>query len=177
MVSTLALVGAPFLAIGFYGEKYAAGWLGSGWYGFYGILYISGWAASVVMISHLKLTGSSWAGRALPLLTLLTLLMANVSNVWTLISSQKTSIFWVLDAGWPISNLLMLPLGAMILFTQGTRRMAHWAPLLTGCWLPLSVLVGEGEVGVHVSSMYSALAWLHQAWQLSKLEQQRSLSF
>ncbi|GAB3330275.1 hypothetical protein GCM10027299_34660 [Larkinella ripae] len=156
----LALMGAPFLAIGVYVEAYYAPLGNSWWTGVWGLLYITGWMGAVEAMRRLRLTGTDWLGRRITPLVLGTLLIANLSNLWQLVApTYKPLPFMVLDLAWPLSNLLMLVVGVATLRARQLRGVGRWIPLAVGLWFPLTMAVSRTSIVLHFSNLYSALLW------------------
>lgn len=114
LLCLLALLGAPFLAIGVYVEAYYARLGNSWWTGVWGLLYITGWMAAIEVMRRLRLTGANPFGQRIIPVVLGTLLIANVSNGWQAVApTYKPLLFMVLDSAWPLSNLLMLAVSTL----------------------------------------------------------------
>lgn len=156
----VALLGAPFLCIGVYVEAYYAPLGNSWWTGVWGLLYITGWIASMEAMRRLNLAGTDRFGRSIVWVVLATLLIANVSNVWQAVApTYKPVLFVALDMGWPVSNVLMLAVGVAVLRANRLRGWQRWVPLAVGLWLPLTMAVSQTPIVLHVSNLYSAVAW------------------
>jgi len=163
LLGILALVGAPWLYLGFSLETLYPH-LAEGWFtGVWGLLYISGWFCSVVVLHRLEVTGTNMFGKNILRVLMVTLVLANLSNLYQVISPNKSVLFWVLDAFWPISNLVMLVVGLTV---GATKKLAGWVrfvPLLVGLWVPLAMLTRLLPVGIplpgNIVGLYSAFAW------------------
>lgn len=169
-LTTIALLGAPFLAIGVYTEVYFFSLSDSWWTGLWGVLYCLGWMGSMEAIRRLGLAGNDRFGVGSVWSVLIGLIIATISNVWQLVvPSYKPVVFWILDMAWPLSNILMLPLGVAVLRARRLSGLQRWVPLAVGLWLPMSMAFRQTPVGLHVSNGYSLVAWsvlaltVHQA--------------
>lgn len=158
------MVCAPFLLIGFSLESQMQA-LKIAWFnGAWGLVYMLGWTASLVGLQRLEAAGTTRFGRALLWAVLVCLTIANLSNVYQiLLPDQKNSFFYTIDAFWPISNVLMLPLGITVWVA---RRLVGWrrfVPLLVGLWFPLGMglmlLAGRAPIGMYLMGGYSAVTW------------------
>lgn len=117
--------------------------------------------ASLTALHRLRLAGTNRFGRGSVAAVLAVLVVANVSNVWQLVApAYKPAFFWALDMAWPLSNVLMLAVGVAVLRAGRLTGGARWVPLAVGLWLPLSLALKTTLVGLHVSNLYSAVAWM-----------------
>lgn len=162
-LGTLALVGAPFLLIGMTAEEHVKS-LSNTWFaGAWGLVYITAWLGSVVALRRMEATGTSRFGKALPWVLTGTLLLANASNVYQIITPDKSPVFWALDAFWPISNLVMLAVGITAAVVGRLRGWQRYVPLAVGLWFPLAMLIltllGRTPLAFWIGGAYSAVAW------------------
>lgn len=156
----IALLGAPFLCIGVYVEMNVAPLANSWWTGVWGLLYMTGWLASLKLMRRLQLTSTDPFGRHIVPIVQFSLLVANVSNVWQLVApTYKPLLFTVLDMAWPLSNILMLAVGVVVLRAGRLRGYGRWVPLAVGLWLPLTLALSPTLMAVHFSNLYSLFAW------------------
>ncbi len=156
LLGALGMLGAPFLFIG------------TAWYaddmGLTGLVYMTGWICSLLGLQRLRVTGDTAFGRGIFYAVFTTLTLAQGWNVWTIFDPKADSTFYqILDLTWPLSNVLMLPLGIAVL---RARRLAGWyrfVPLAVGLWLPITLagmaLVGRTSPLMGFSGWYSTLAW------------------
>ncbi|MGA0560473.1 hypothetical protein ACO2Q8_27660 [Larkinella sp. VNQ87] len=159
-LTIIAFLGAPFLAVGVYTEVYFPALSSSWWTGLWGLLYCTGWMGSLEALRRLELAGTDRFGTGNVWSIQIGLIVANASNVWQLVApSYKPDFFWILDTAWPLSNLLMLPLGIAVLRAHRLSGLQRWVPLAVGLWLPLSMALRQTAVGLHVSNGYSLIAW------------------
>ena len=169
VLGTLALLGAPFL---FLGSHLAQGYpsLGGAWfYGVWALVFLTAWLCSIRGLRRLEATGSSRLGKAMLWAITGTLLLANLFNLYALLAPHNTStLFFMLDSFWPISNLGMLAVGVMVWMHKGLPGWRRYVPLIVGLWLPLSMglmhLLGQESPWVNLIDYYSAIAWSVLAW-------------
>jgi hypothetical protein len=145
--------------------------------GLCGLLYISAWMCSMIGLRRLQATGSSRFGKAIILINLYTLSIANLYNVYEAIEPKAdTSLFWILDAFWPISNILMLIIGITVVRANRLKGWKRFSPLLCGLWLPLTIigvnLFGKTPEVMLISGMYSAFTWMLMAYMVSTTSKQ-----
>lgn len=162
LLGILALIGSPWLFIGMYLEQRIPRLLDSWFTGVWGLLFISGWICSVIALRSLKATGNSSFGKILLIILLVTLSLANVSNVIQLIvEKDKPSYFMVLDICWPLSNVIMLITGIMVIIVKGLPAWKRWIPLATGLWFPLAMLsfLIDNKIVSLLVGFYSVIAW------------------
>ncbi len=94
LLGILALIGSPWLFIGTYMEQRMTHLSDSWFTGVWGILFISGWICAVIVLKRLRTTGSSSFGKVILLILLLSLSIANVSNVIQIfVERDKPSYF------------------------------------------------------------------------------------
>lgn len=162
-LGVLALLGAPTMGLGIWLEQQYKPLSDSWFTGVWGLLYITAWMGSMVALRRMQATGTSRFGRALPLLMLGTLTIANVSNVWQVVApTVKTQLFWSLDIFWPLSNVLMLVYGITVLTANRLPGWKRFVPLLCGLWLPAAMaskLLPPNDFSFLFVVLHSTLAW------------------
>ncbi|PSR56032.1 hypothetical protein AHMF7605_22295 [Adhaeribacter arboris] len=161
----LGLIGAPFLFIGMqleeiYNQELAYSWFTGAWE----FMYISAWLASIIALQRLKATGTSKFGKGIIWVIICTLLLAEASNVYLLIfPKDRTTLFWILDSFWPISNLIMLLVGITVVWAKVLPGWHRLVPLLVGMWFPIAslamVILGRTSTAFIIGGVYSAVAW------------------
>ncbi len=133
LLGILALIGSPWLFIGTYMEQRMTHLSDSWFTGVWGILFISGWICAVIVLKRLRTTGSSSFGKVILLILLLSLSIANVSNVIQIfVERDKPSYFIFFDLFWPLSNIIMLIVGITVLTTKGLPGWKRYIPLAKG---------------------------------------------
>lgn len=164
LLGVLALMGAPCMAIGLLLDAFAAT-AHSPWMGIWSILYISGWMASIMALRELGVFDAGTLsvrrfGYIVGRILLVTLVMANSLNVWEMVApTYKPTLFYIVDMGWPLSNLLMLPLGIAVIRAGRLTGWQRWVPLAVGCWLPITLLFKDVTALRYLPLIYSAIAW------------------
>ncbi len=175
------MVGAPFLLIGFSLEDQMRN-LNFSWFtGAWGLLYMLGWTASLVGLHQLEGPGTTRFGRAMLWAVVGCLTIANVSNVYQIVwPGQKNQFFYAIDAFWPISNILMLPLGITVWVARRLNGWRRLVPLLVGLWFPLGmvlmVVVGRAPVGMYIGGIYSAVTWFLMGYAVYSAEERVAIS-
>lgn len=164
LVSLLAMFGAPWLFIGTYLEQQKP-WLSDSWFtGVWGLLFISGWTCAVIALKCIKATGNTWFGKVLLIVLIVSLSIANLSNLVQIIVEQdKPSYFMFLDLFWPISNVLMFIVGIMIIVIKGLPGWKRYIPFVVGMWFPLAMLstfIDNKFLSFFLGGPYSAIAWI-----------------
>ncbi|MDO1448130.1 hypothetical protein Q0590_17785 [Rhodocytophaga aerolata] len=167
ILGLLAIVGAPFLLIDYCihgqnggGEQFEHTSLS----GIFSIIYISAWMCSMVGLKNMYAAGDTKNNNLWILIPIVTLSMANIWNVWeTIQPGANTLLYHLLDAFWPISNIVMFFFGIRVIWVKKLQGWKRFVPLLVGLWLPLSIVLSL-VAGLTVSSMlisglYSAFAW------------------
>ncbi|RDC66349.1 hypothetical protein [Adhaeribacter pallidiroseus] len=164
-LGTLALIGAPFLFIGMqleevYKQELAYSWFTGAWE----LIYITAWLASIVALQRMKAAGTSRFGQGILWVIIGTLLLAEASNIYLLLfPKERTTLFWILDTFWPISNLIMILVGIAVVRAKVLPGWHRFVPLVVGLWFPVSMLVitlwGRSQGTFLIGSIYSAIAW------------------
>jgi hypothetical protein len=160
------MLGAPFLFITLITFGAGIATQKSALDGLYSVLYITGWMCSILGLWHMEATGTHRWGRIVLRIQLLFLSLANISNLMLLFQvGLNTSLYFILDLFWPVSNIWMLATGITVIAAKRLQGWMRYVPLMVGLWLPLC-LVGLGAVfGFNQQTMfigggYSAIAWL-----------------
>lgn len=161
----IALVGAPFLFIGYLVEAIDRSLVDSWFTGFWGFMYITGWTFSMIALKKINATGDGRWGRGLMWLILVTLCIANLSNIYQwAVPRNKPSFFLYIDLCWPLSNLLMTFVGIAVLRARKVQGWKRYVPLFVAFWLPLSIgsliLMGKNDVSMMIGGVYSLVAWV-----------------
>lgn len=160
----LAMAGAPFLLLSTWLQPFFSFMHERQFYGAWSIIYVTAWMCSIRGLQLLQATGTNRWGKAILWIQLTALLLDNLSNLYQLLTpGADTSLFFVLDAFWPVSNALMLVTGITVVAAGRLRGFSRYTPLLAGLWLPLLVvcmnLFGRTETTGMVTGIYSAIAW------------------
>ncbi|GAB3491350.1 hypothetical protein GCM10027341_04210 [Spirosoma knui] len=162
-LGVLALAGAPGMALGLWIEQQYKPLADSWFTGVWGIIYITAWMCSMIALRRLKIAGSSRFGQGLVNLMLGTLTIANVSNVWQFVApTNKSWVFWSLDMFWPLSNVLMLVYGIVVITANRVTGWKRLAPLFCGLWFPTAMatrLLPTSEYTGLFVLLHSTVAW------------------
>lgn len=156
-----ALLGAPFLCIDMLtGAKFPDFAESFPWFsGFAGLLYITGWLISLENLRRASDTGKrdfSWfAIRTV----MFTLIIADLSNIWAIITTARPALFYILDAGWPVSHLLMFPVAWAVFKDSQLKGYLQVLPLLMALWFPVCMLLGRNDFALYFGGVYSAIVW------------------
>lgn len=102
------------------------------------------------------------------------LTIANILNIWNIISPGADSVFHtVMDMFWPLSNLFMLVTGIAWLCSGATKNWRRYVVLVVGLWLPFSILfvmlLGRKSLTLTFGSVYSIIAWSLMGYVVFKL--------
>lgn len=163
LLGILALIGSPWLSIGTYLEQKFPHLSDSWFTGVWGILFISGWMCSVAALKRLGATGSGTFGKVILLILLISLSIANVSNIIQIfVERDKPPYFIFFDIFWPLSNLIMLVVGIKVITAKVLRGWKLYIPLATGLWFPLAMLFSFTNISIlsfFFGGIYPALAW------------------
>ncbi len=166
ILGIIGIAGSPFLLLdiiingGSGGDNYNHTSLS----GLFSFIYISSWMCSIIGLRNIQATGSGKWGRSILNVQLLCLAMANCWNIYEIISpGANTTIYFILDKFWPLSNLIMFVTGIAILRSNRLDGWKRYIPLITGLWLPLAigltVVIGRNKVSMLLPAAYSVVAW------------------
>jgi hypothetical protein len=162
-LGALALLGAPWMGIGVLAEENIKQ-LDNSWFtGLWGIIYITTWMGGMVVLRRLHASGTNRFGKALPLVILGTLTVANISNIWQIVApTNKSQLFWTLDMCWPLSHLLMIVFGIAVIKANRLPGWYRFVPLLCGFWLPIALstkFLLPTTIGFNIALVYNVVAW------------------
>ncbi|QRQ99795.1 hypothetical protein [Dyadobacter sandarakinus] len=167
LLAAVALLGAPFMCIGVYVEAYNLELNQPWWTGVWGLIYITGWLAGMEAMRRLALTGDDLFGYWVVRIVMVTLVIADISNVWQLIApAYKPFLFWALDICWPLSHVLMLAVGAATIRAKKLGDYRAWLPVAMGLWFPLTIILSKTSFVLHFSNIYSLVIWTLMAFIL-----------
>ena len=160
-----ALIGAPWLFIGMTLENKYPALLDSRFTGAWGIFYITGWMCSVIVMQRMKVTGDSKFGKGVLWVLLISLTIANISNVVQIIVEKDKPFYFVyIDMFWPLSNIIMLVAGITVIIVRRLEGWYKYVPLAVGLWFPLAiasmVLIGRTPLGFFFGGLYSGIMWV-----------------
>jgi hypothetical protein len=159
----LALIGAPWLFIGTTVEQRIPHLADSWFTGVWGLLFISGWICAAIALKRLRATGNTYFGKIIVIALLVSLSVANISNVIQIIVEEnKPSYFMYFDLFWPFSNIIMLIVGITVIVVNGLPGWKRYIPLATGLWFPLamlSTLIDNRFLSFLFGGFYSFVAW------------------
>jgi hypothetical protein len=85
ILAVFALLGSPWLFLGFLFENKYPHLLDSWFTGFWGLLYITGWMCSVIGLQRMKATGTGKFGKSILWILIVALLLADISNVMQMV--------------------------------------------------------------------------------------------
>jgi hypothetical protein len=131
--------------------------------GVLGVIYIVGWICSAVGMRRSRVTGDNALSKGVFALQLLGLLLALLWSLQEIIysGSDTSGVFHrVTDAAWPLSHLLMLPVGILTLRAGVWEGWRRFAPLLVGLALPVAIaaalVAGQAGMGIAFAGMTTA---------------------
>ncbi|GAB4022448.1 hypothetical protein [Spirosoma koreense] len=165
LLGTVALIGAPFLCINTYlhvPDPSAHVYNTDSLSGFFDLLYISGWLCSLLALRRMGAMGHDRFGRIITLLSIGSLMLADTWNVYEIIlPNHNTTLYYILDSFWPISNVVMLGVGVAVIRARKLTGWQRYVPFLCGLWLPLTILVSFTltDYGFLISNAYTATVW------------------
>ena len=138
--------------------------LSDSWFtGVWGIIFISGWMCAVIALKRLSATGNTSFAKILLIVLLISLSIANLSNVIQIfVERNKPSYFVFFDLFWPLSNIIMLIVGITVIIANGLPGWKLYIPLATGMWFPLAMLsslIDNRIVSFFFGGFYSVIAW------------------
>lgn len=161
-LGTLAMIGAPCMLLGTLTEM-AFPHLAQSWFtGVWGLLYITPWMGIMVAMHRAGVLGSTFLGRAMPWVLIVTLTLADISNLMYLpAAGNKPSYFFYIDLFWPISHVLMIVVGIVAIRAKVLLGWQRYVPLLMGLWLPFALgtlaLLGRNTTSLLIGGLYNAI--------------------
>ncbi len=112
--------------------------------GLFGLFFMLTWMGSLVGLIRLNAMGHSGFGRLTIRANLVTLALANIWNLYQAFDlNANTFLYRVLDLFWPISMVIMLVVGIMVVRIGTLRGWRRYVPLVVGLWLPVTALLGK----------------------------------
>lgn len=127
-----------------------------------GVCYMLGLFALAVTLLRTGGTGDR-KGRAIPVVLMVLLTCGIAFNIGSL--GQHATKYedlppalMALDAGWPLSQLTMIVVGAAVAVVGRYRGFLRWQVLVCAGWFPV-VMVAEAVLGP-ANSVYVSAAWL-----------------
>jgi len=129
---------------------------------------MAGWICTMFALIRMEAAGTKKSGRIILYVQTLFLFVAASSDVVTLFRipiPQKIFFFW--DLFWPISNCMMLATGIVIAVAATLKGWKRWVALITGLWLPVTMIVKftlPGEYVAIIGGTYSIVLWTMLAW-------------
>lgn len=176
--AAISFIGAPCLAIDFYrhvnsGEQWDTSILTN----ILDILYMAGWVCTMLSFIRMQVNGTKKVARILLYVQLAFLFLAGTSDMVTILKIPvPENLFFYWDLFWPLSNCLMLVTGISIAVAGRLHRWKRWVPLITGLWLPVTLLVrfylSPGYVA-YIGGTYSLIMWTMLAYIAHNKEEKR----
>ena len=170
LLGTVAMLAAPFLflqmVIGNKDYEYNSP-LG----GFFDLIYMIGWMSSIAGLQRLHATGSKKSGNILLQMQFAFLFLANLWNIWAIFDpANKSTLFFVLDFFWPLSNLCLLAIGIVTALTGKLKGWRRYVALIAGMWLPVAfsslMIFGRNTTSLFVGGVYSTVVWFILGWMV-----------
>jgi hypothetical protein len=159
----LAIIGAPFLFIDMANNGFSP-FASSSLSGFFNLAYMSGWICSIIALKQLGAFGRNWWGQWIFRVQIMLLLLAAGWAIYQIVQpNANTTLYYILDACWPLSNLFMLLTGITVAIKSNFKSWQRFVPLAVGLWLPLGMLqwalIGRTPGMLLATVVYSAVAW------------------
>jgi len=164
LLGTLGMIASPMLLLeGPLSQRFGA--MGSNfWMGLCSLLYVLGWMCSLVGLRWLRATGDGLFARFFFWLQLVGLGLAAVWAAYYIVVpglQEKTGLLQVTDAAWPLSHILMLVLGGLLVGAKRLRGWRRFPPFLCGLALPVFIVMrGVGAPGAVMSLSFPVLTTL-----------------
>ncbi len=142
ILGILAMIGAPMLFVEAIVHFYVPDANGFSLRGcaFLEFVYIFGWMAGACGMRRLRLTGSGKAAKILFWVQITGLILASLLNVQDILQitvKQSGVFYYITDAAYPFSHLLMLIIGGFMIKAKIWRGFRLAAPFLVGFALPI----------------------------------------
>jgi len=162
----LGIVGAlssPFLLIGLISNGFIAN-ASSQFSSVCNLIYMTGWMCSIIALWTMQATGKNGWGKAILVIQLVLLAVANSSNVYEILyPSGYTHFYQIAETFWPISNAFMIVTGIAVASTEAFKGWKRFVVLIAGLWVYIFVaiiFITTRTAAVLISAgVYSAIAW------------------
>jgi hypothetical protein len=159
----LGLIGAPFLLIDTANNGFRID-QSTGISGLLNFLYTTGWICSVIALNRMGAFGHKRFGKIIFWAQISCLALADCWNIYEWIQPQaQTTLYFILDAFWPIGNLCMLVSGIAIAAQGVLKSWRRYVPLAVGLWLPIALVLwaifSRSPGMLLFSGIYSTLTW------------------
>jgi hypothetical protein len=157
VLGLIAMLASPFLWIERYFYEQALE--NTSLTGVCDLIYMIGWSCSIVGLIKLRAAGDNRWGKAILLIQLGCLTIANIWNIWVIVDPlNQSTVFNILDKFWPISNCFMLITGIAVVVAKKVSGFFRFAPLIAGLWLPVTVafsMLLKGDQLFYIVNSYS----------------------
>jgi hypothetical protein len=171
ILGTLGMLGSPFLFVSFAIDGFDNG-DASRAAALVGLLFAVGWFGNVLGLHVLRAAGQRLASRMLLTGALAGVALANVFQVYEAVAPGSDSVFYTItDVAWPLSMLLLLVIGIVMLFARVFEGWLRFTPLFAALWLPVGAIcmVAFGETaGLVISSLHLTIGWFLMGYAVRK---------
>jgi hypothetical protein len=162
VLGLIGMIASPFLFLSFAANGFSNGdsnKLGA----VLGLVFAIGWFCNIL---GLQMLGA--AGRRLPARILLGVALVGVSlamafQVFEFFTPGSTSLLYTItDIAWPLSMLLLLITGIVMIFARVFEGWLRFTPLIAALWLPgatICFMLFNPMVGQVVPGLHTALGW------------------
>ena len=183
ILGVIAMAFAPFLCIDFLVHGQAGpneNFEHSSLSGVFSLVFMIGWMSSIVVLRRIGATGFSRFGVVILYVQLATLVLANVWNVFEIVSPGSSGLLYmILDMFWPISQVVLLMVGITVMVVRGLPGWRRFVPLMTGLWFPVTILLmvilGQNYLTVVISGIYSVVAWGLMGWVCFEMAEEEEM--
>ena len=183
ILGVIAMAFAPFLCIDFLIHGQAGPnehFEHSSLSGVFNLVFMVGWMCSILVLQRIGATGYSRFGVVILYVQMATLVLANVWNVFEIVSPGSSSVLYaILDMFWPISQVVMLLIGITVVVVRGLPGWRRFVPLMAGLWFPVTILLmvflGQNYLTVIISGVYAVIAWGMMGWVCYEMAEEEEM--
>jgi hypothetical protein len=154
ILGMIGIAGAPWMLIDFMDNGLYNHFEDTPASGVRGFLFITGWTCSIWGLYRLQAAGTKDWGRAILLIQIVLLLLANGWNLYVIVRPQGNDwIFKKLSYFWMASAFFMLVTGVAVIAAKKWQGFKRYLPLLAGLWIPIIFFVVSRIFGLTLTTL------------------------
>lgn len=169
-LGTIGMLASPFLFFSLAANGFADGdsnRIGAA----LGLVFVVGWFAIVYGFWELRAAGTRFS--RLPLmLEIVGVLLAGAFQVYEFAAPGSDSLLYTItDISWPLSMLLLLVTGIVIIFQNRFEGWLRFTPLAAALWLPFGVVLMNTvglTAGQAIGGLHTAAGWFLMAYAVRR---------
>jgi hypothetical protein len=171
ILGTLGMIGSPFLFVSFAMDGFENG-DASRAAAVVGLLFSIGWLSNVVGLHVLNAAGKRLGSKVLMGVAITGVVLANVFQVYEAIAPGSDSVLYAItDIAWPLSMLLLLIIGIVMIFARVFEGWLRFTPLFAALWLPLggvAMAIGGDAAGMIYGGIHMTIGWFLMGYAIRR---------